>query len=100
MRPSTASSICTDRYGLATMTRLHNFPQDDGHAIKLARAAVICRQNANNHENREWMVLKGEDVWSKINHLIVDSVEAPGATWVRTAGLDEAWADIPNKSRL
>lgn len=37
------------------------------------------------------MVIKGDDLWTKVHHLIADSVEAPGATWVRTTGLDEAW---------
>lgn len=95
-----SAMLCADCCCLDMMTRLHRFAEDDGHAIKLARAAVICRENANKYQDCEWMVVKGNDVWSKINHLIVDSVEAPGSTWVRTAGLDEAWADIPNHSKL
>jgi hypothetical protein len=35
--------------------------------------------------------VKGDDLWTKVCHLIVDSVEAPGERWVRSCGLDEAW---------
>jgi hypothetical protein len=37
------------------------------------------------------LIIRGDDTWAKILHLIVDSVEAPGQHWVRTTGLDEAW---------
>jgi hypothetical protein len=30
-------------------------------------------------------------MWKRVSHLIVDSVEAPGLNWVRSAGFDEAW---------
>lgn len=73
------------------MSRLHNFAEDDGHAIKLARAAVICQEISKKYEDRDWVKIKGDDMWTKIHHLIADSVEAPGPTWVRTAGLDGAW---------
>lgn len=74
------------------MKRLHNFAADDGHAIKLARAAAIQEGLSKNYENRDWLLIKGDDVWNRIHHLIADSVEAPGETWVRTAGLEEAWS--------
>jgi hypothetical protein len=35
-------------------------------------------------------VIKG-DMWDKVLHLIVDSVEAPGPNWVRSCGFEEAW---------
>lgn len=74
------------------MTRLHDFaPHDDGHAVKLSRAAVITQQISERYIDRDWMVIKGEDLWMRVHHLIADSVEAPGPTWVRTTGLDENW---------
>ncbi|KAF3770979.1 hypothetical protein M406DRAFT_344427 [Cryphonectria parasitica EP155] len=91
----------TDKSSVADiMSRLHNFVEDDGHAIKLGRAAVICQETTKKYEDREWMVIKGDDLWMKVHHLIADSVEAPGETWVRTTGLEEAWSDIPNKFKL
>jgi hypothetical protein len=40
------------------ISRLHDI-DDDGHAIKLARAAVICQELSRKHEDREWIKLKG-----------------------------------------
>jgi hypothetical protein len=74
------------------IARLHDFP-DDGHAIKLGRAAVICRNICKKYEDegRDWLKIKGDDMWAKVCHLIVDSVEAPGEHWVRSCGFAEAW---------
>ncbi|KAB5531219.1 hypothetical protein GE09DRAFT_1063959 [Coniochaeta sp. 2T2.1] len=79
---------------LEIISRLHN-RDEDGHAIKLGRATAICQRISKGYEDREWLTIKGDDVWDKVFHLEVDSVEAPGE-WVRTAGLDEAWKDIPD----
>ncbi|KAK4148182.1 uncharacterized protein C8A04DRAFT_23978 [Dichotomopilus funicola] len=76
--------------------RLHTV-HDDGHAIKLGRAAVICRELCKPYETEaDWLKVKGDDVWEKVCHLIVDSVEAPGPRWVRSCGFDEAWKEVPN----
>lgn len=104
------------------MPRLHDFaPHDDGHAVKLSRAAVITQQISQQYNDRNWKIIKGDDMWMRIHHLIADSVEAPGPKFVRTAGLDEAWVvsimfgitscdalevltrgrqDVPEKSKL
>lgn len=74
------------------LSRLHDFaPHDDGHAVKLSRAAVITQQISENYNDRDWKIIKGDEMWMRIHHLIADSVEAPGPKFVRTAGLDEAW---------
>ncbi|KAK4230441.1 hypothetical protein QBC38DRAFT_507535 [Podospora fimiseda] len=74
------------------ISRLHEFP-DDGHGIKLGRAAVVCRNFCKKYEDqgKDWVQIQGDDTWKKVCHLIVDSVEAPGDTWVRSGGFDEAW---------
>ncbi|KAL2256481.1 hypothetical protein VTK26DRAFT_1599 [Humicola hyalothermophila] len=79
------------------IARLHDF-EDDGHAIKLGRAAVVCRNICKKYEDegKDWIKIKGDDMWKKVCHLIVDSVEAPGPHWVRSCGFDEAWKDVPN----
>lgn len=64
---------------------------DDGHAIKLSRAAAIAQDVSRKYSAEDWMMIKGDDMWTRIHHLIADSVEAPGPMWVRTAGLDSAW---------
>lgn len=71
---------------------------DDGHAIKLARAAGICQEVTRKYQDRDWVLIKGDDTWAKVNHLILDSLQSPGETWVRSAGLDEAWTvSLPPK---
>ncbi|KAK3359739.1 hypothetical protein B0T25DRAFT_564723 [Lasiosphaeria hispida] len=80
---------------IEVVSRLHFLPED-GHAIKLARAALICRDLSAQYSDRDWMKIKGDNQWMKVFHLIVDSVEAPGPHWVRTCGLDEAWQDVPD----
>lgn len=31
----------------------------------------------------------------RIIYLVVDSIQAPGPNWVRSAGFEEAWEEIP-----
>lgn len=65
--------------------------EDEGHAIKLARAAAICQDVSKEHEDREWMIIKGDDTWLRIHHLIRDSVVGPGQKWVWSQGHEDAW---------
>ncbi len=74
---------------MAVISRLHA-RQDDGHAVKLGRAALVCQQNSRQYEDRKWMMIRGDEQWMQVHHLIVDSIEAPG-TWVRSTGLEGAW---------
>jgi hypothetical protein len=81
------------------IARLHTFP-DDGHAIKLGRATVVCHNICKKYEaeGKDWLIVKGDDMWKTVCHLIVDSVEAPGEHWVRSCGFEEAWkvcSDVP-----
>ncbi|KAK3685847.1 hypothetical protein B0T22DRAFT_500606 [Podospora appendiculata] len=80
---------------LEIISRLHTL-DEDGHAIKLARAAAICHELSRQYDDRDWMVIRGDDLWMKVHHLIVDSAEAPGPDWVRGAGFDDAWKDVPD----
>lgn len=54
---------------------------------------MICRNICKKYEDegKGWLKVKGDDMWSKVCHLIVDSVEAPGERWLRSCGFDEAW---------
>jgi len=79
--------------------RLHFLPDDDGHAIKLARAAGVCRRLTKQYaasDRSGRFQIKGDDLWNKTIHLMLDAIESPGTRWVRTAGLDEAWKNFPN----
>ncbi|KID82331.1 hypothetical protein MGU_10361 [Metarhizium guizhouense ARSEF 977] len=70
--------------------RLQSFG-DDGHAIKQARATAVCHELMKKYETKPWAVLKGDDIWKKIQHMVVDAVEGPGVLYVRCAGLQEVW---------
>jgi hypothetical protein len=63
---------------------------DDGHSIKLFRAIGVGKEISKPYEDKDWMLIKG-DLWNQVAHIVVDSVEAPGPTWVRNAGFEEAW---------
>jgi hypothetical protein len=65
------------------------FP-DDGHAAKLVRTIALANKLAGG-----WISDDGKDIWQAVGHLAVDSVEAPGPTWVRNSGWEEAWKDVP-----
>ncbi|KAF4980425.1 hypothetical protein FDECE_17886 [Fusarium decemcellulare] len=71
---------------------------DDGHAIKQARATAVCHELIKLYENKPWAVLKEDSTWENIQHMVVDSLEGPGMLYVRCAGLDEVWKDIPQQS--
>src|SRR4051812_42701695 len=60
------------------ISRFHNYEEDDGHAVKLGRGAAVYQQFSKQYADKDWMVLKGDEVWDKMFHLIVDSVESPG----------------------
>ncbi|KAH6648997.1 hypothetical protein BKA67DRAFT_661928 [Truncatella angustata] len=77
------------------LPRMHAFV-DDGHAIKLFRAVGVGKEVSRPYEGRDWMPIRG-DSWNQVAHMVVDSVEAPGPTWVRNAGFDEAWKEVHNR---
>lgn len=72
------------------LRRLHALP-DDGHAIKLARAVEVCRAVTEPYRDRDWLKVRGDDVYDKVLHVVLDSVESAGPKWVRSAGFKEAW---------
>ncbi|KAI1205932.1 uncharacterized protein F4807DRAFT_441007 [Annulohypoxylon truncatum] len=76
--------------------RIHNL-EEDGHAIKLYRAVVLGQTVSEKYDDKDWVKIKG-DLWTKVRHLVVDSVEANGPRWVRSAGFPKAWEVIPDRS--
>ncbi|KAJ9636519.1 hypothetical protein H2204_005352 [Knufia peltigerae] len=81
--------------------RVDKFP-DDGHASKLVRALAngheVCKPYEGQSE--DVFVLQGDDVWLKLGHMAIDSVETGEPHWVRNAGFDEAWDEVPERARL
>ncbi|EGP85601.1 uncharacterized protein MYCGRDRAFT_44609 [Zymoseptoria tritici IPO323] len=72
---------------------------DDGHASKLVRAIAHGEQICEPYEESDAFRVRGSD-WLQLGHMIIDSVEAPGETWVRSTGFDEAWKHVPLRSQL
>ncbi|KAH0333658.1 hypothetical protein KCU81_g9781, partial [Aureobasidium melanogenum] len=58
-------------------TKLHSFG-DDGHAIKQARATSLCHELIAHYKGKSWAVLVDDDLWIKIQHMVIDAVEGPG----------------------
>lgn len=68
--------------------------QDDGHASKVIRALANGQESCGPYEDKPGFVIKG-DMWSKIGHMAIDSVEAGEPHWTRSCGFDQAWEDVP-----
>ncbi|KAF2090701.1 hypothetical protein K490DRAFT_62024 [Saccharata proteae CBS 121410] len=74
--------------------------QEDGHAAKLIRALSHGQKVCKPYENRKEFRIK-HDMWLKLGHMAIDSVEAGDPAWVRGAGFPEAWAVVTDReSRL
>jgi Questin oxidase-like len=75
--------------------RVNQFP-DDGHTAKfmrnLAHAEVVC--SVWQSTNKESFRIQG-DMWRKLGNMLIDSVEAGEPHWIRSAGFDEAWENVP-----
>lgn len=73
--------------------RINRF-EDDGHASKLVRALAHGQKTCAGYEGKEGFVIEG-DMWKKLGHMAVDSVEAGEPHWVRSCGFQKAWENIP-----
>lgn len=68
--------------------------EDDGHAAKLIRALAHGEQACKKHEDQPGFMIKS-DMWRKLGHMAIDSVEAGEPRWVRSCGFEKAWEQIP-----
>ncbi|CRK16857.1 hypothetical protein BN1708_011849 [Verticillium longisporum] len=73
---------------------------DDGHTVKVARSLAVCRELCEPYADRPWKKVKSDDVWLKMHYTLLDGTEGgeeEGGRWVRAAGFDESWEDVPNR---
>jgi hypothetical protein len=77
--------------------RLADF-KDDGHAVKLGRAIAHGQEVCKKYEGKDGFRVT-RDMWLNLGHMVIDSVEDSGKTWVRSAGFDEAWEDYQNRPK-
>lgn len=72
--------------------------EDDGHIIKVARSLLIAQEVSRPYADRDWLRIRHDREWLGAHYLLLDAVEAGGATWVRQTGVPEAWENVPEKS--
>jgi len=72
--------------------------EDDGHAVKLARAVRNAEVMSKEYEGEKWAKIK-TFMWEKIGNMVVDSVEDTGNNWARNVGFEEAWANFEDRPR-
>lgn len=78
--------------------------EDDGHTIKVARSLLLAQRLSQRHLQQQnppsWLRIKDDETWLKAHYMLLDSVEELDekmgeARWVRSAGLEDAWQNIP-----
>lgn len=69
---------------------------DDGHSAKFVRAIAHGKNFTRKYEGQEGFMMNG-NLWDKLGHMAIDSVEDSGATWARSVGFDEAWTDFKDR---
>ena len=80
--------------------RFHPTP-DDGHTIKVVRALLLAQKLTEKYANAAkppaWIRIADNDTWLRIHYALLDSVEGTGqeGRYVRSAGFEEAWVDVP-----
>lgn len=81
----------------ALFARVNAFDQDDGHAAKLLRGIANGKQawERLGEGGRKGLALKSAEQWWKACAMGMDSVEVGGPRWVRSAGFEEAWKEVP-----
>lgn len=68
---------------------------DDGHIIKLARALLIAQEASQEFVGKPWIRIGDNQMWLNVHYMLLDGIQGPNGVWVRSAGFDEAWKDIP-----
>lgn len=80
------------------LPRFHEIA-DDGHTIKLVRALLLARQLSLKYHDREWVKIRDDGTWLRVFYLLLDGNEKVDPKWVRSAGFEEAWREIPKDER-
>ncbi|CAK7273824.1 hypothetical protein SEPCBS57363_005846 [Sporothrix epigloea] len=98
-RAAAASADHISSEAAVAAARLFNF-DEDGHAIKLVRATALTERLVQQSTSTDFpcRILYSDSVWEALYRLETDSVKSPGSEYVRTAGLEEAWKEIPDRS--
>lgn len=70
---------------------------DDGHTIKVVRALLLAQALSQKYAGRPWIRIADDETWLKTHQVLLESTQGPQepALWVRSAGFDDAWKDVP-----
>ena len=81
--------------------RFHATP-DDGHTIKTVRALLLAQRLTAKYLDKQprpaWLRVTDDEAWLKMHYALLDAVEGipqNESRFVRSAGFDEAWTDVP-----
>ncbi|QDS68659.1 hypothetical protein FKW77_001977 [Venturia effusa] len=87
--------------GRDVFERVRVLDGDDGHAAKLVRAFAHGAVLSRPFEGRTGFRMEMRQ-WEKVGDMVMDSVEEAGRgeTWVRGAGFEEAWGDVPRRMEI
>ena len=72
--------------------------EDDGHVAKLIRALAHGEELCKEYSGEAFPIQS--DMWLKLGHMVIDSVEETDAKWVRNAGFQQAWEKVADRPRL
>ena len=70
--------------------------EDDGHTVKLVRVIAHAQDVSKPYEDKDAFRLKQAD-FLQLGHMAMDAAETSNPRWVRSAGFDEAWEEVPAK---
>ncbi|PNP55101.1 hypothetical protein THARTR1_04790 [Trichoderma harzianum] len=95
-KDSTVASVTKPEDLLA---RFHEI-LDDGHTIKVVRAFFIAQKLSQKFAGRPWIRIADDETWLKMHQVLLQSTEGPQepAMWVRSAGFDDAWQNVPKEA--
>ncbi|KAK4070808.1 hypothetical protein Trihar35433_5275 [Trichoderma harzianum] len=79
---------------------------DDGHACKMVRSLAWAEQTCRPYEGLDGFCMAGDD-FVKAATIVADSLTGDGGRsgpdmdecWIRGAGFDEAWKDVPSVNK-
>ncbi|PTB35431.1 uncharacterized protein TrAFT101_008980 [Trichoderma asperellum] len=94
--PKQDSSFATKPADL--LPRFHEII-DDGHTIKVVRALLIAQELSRKYAGRPWIRIADDETWLKVHQILLQGTEGPQepALWVRSAGFEEAWVNVPKE---
>ncbi|KAM0457835.1 hypothetical protein ACHAPV_006380 [Trichoderma viride] len=72
---------------------------DDGHTIKVVRALLLAQELSQKYAGRPWIRIADDETWLKVHQILLQGTEGPQepALWVRSAGFEEAWKNVPKE---